>query len=80
MSARTWSESEREKQALAIRKWKPWTLSTGPQTTEGKKIVSKNAWKGGLWGEDRDTLKVAHATLRNQKNMLKDLKLKSHQG
>ena len=78
MSARTWSKSEREKQALAIRKWKPWTLSTGPQTSEGKKIVSRNAWKGGLGVVDRVTLKVVHAALRNQKNMLRDLTEQTH--
>ena len=73
MSARKWLKSERDKQSQAIQRWKPWELSTGPKTTEGKKIVSKNAWKGGLHPKDLEILKIANTTLREQKHMLQDL-------
>ena len=36
------------KQAEEIRRWMPWTLSTGPQTAEGKAKSSRNAWKGPM--------------------------------
>jgi hypothetical protein len=36
-----------EKQAKAIRRWRPWEHSTGPRTAEGKARSSMNAWKGG---------------------------------
>ena len=27
---------------------KPWLYSTGPRTSEGKAVVSRNAYKGGI--------------------------------
>jgi hypothetical protein len=39
-----WTPEARERQAALIREWKPWTRSTGPVTSRGKRKASKN-WK-----------------------------------
>ena len=61
-----WSPESRQKQAEAIRKWNPWTRSTGPRTEEGRARSSRNAWKGGLrasLGTYRDVLRqIEHST------------------
>ncbi len=48
MAARKWTLVQRQKQAELIRQWQPWKHSTGAKTAEGKKITSKNAYKGGV--------------------------------
>lgn len=51
MSKRTrksWSAEHRQKQAEAIRRWKPWKKSTGPRTVEGKNASRLNALKHGM--------------------------------
>jgi hypothetical protein len=45
--ANGWTPERRARQAVLIRKWKPWQQSTGPRTPEGKAKVSCNADKGG---------------------------------
>lgn len=45
---RIWTQEQRERQAEAIRKWKPWERSTGPNTDEGKAIAARNALKHGM--------------------------------
>ena len=55
-----WTPESRLKQAAAIRRWMPWTLSTGPVTAEGKARVARNAWKGGARAE----IKSWHLALR----------------
>jgi hypothetical protein len=40
-----WTDERRAKQAAAIRRWQPWTRSTGPRTPQGKAIVARNACK-----------------------------------
>ena len=42
-----WTPEARQKHSEALRRWQPWTRSTGPRTTEGKARSSRNAWKGG---------------------------------
>lgn len=37
-----WSQARRAKQAEAIRSWQPWTRSTGPRTSEGKRRAAAN--------------------------------------
>ena len=44
----TWSPERRAKQSQAIREWQPWAKSTGAKTPQGKAVVSRNAFKGGL--------------------------------
>jgi hypothetical protein len=40
-----WTDERRANQAAAIRRWQPWTKSTGPRTIEGKATSSRNADK-----------------------------------
>lgn len=42
----SWTPERRAKQAEAIRRWQPWSKSTGPRTEEGKARSSRNADKG----------------------------------
>ena len=49
---RHWTMEERKRQSELIRKWKPWTRSTGPKTSEGKEKAKMNAHKHGLRGQD----------------------------
>jgi hypothetical protein len=42
-----WSPDRKERQSAAIRQWKPWERSTGPLTSKGKALSSRNAFKGG---------------------------------
>jgi hypothetical protein len=37
-----------------IQRWKPWEISTGPRTAEGKATSARNGYKGG----ERDTLRL----------------------
>jgi hypothetical protein len=45
------------KQAEVIKRWKPWSQSTGPRTEKGKAVTSQNALVHGLrsasWLEER---------------------------
>lgn len=43
---RKWTAEQRKQQSLKIRQWQPWTKSTGPKTIQGKRIASRNAFKG----------------------------------
>ena len=45
--ASSWTPERRARQAALIRTWKPWQQATGPRTTDGKAVASKNAYKGG---------------------------------
>ena len=46
MAARKWTDAQRAKQSALINTWQPWQHSTGPKTSEGKAIISKNAHRG----------------------------------
>lgn len=45
--ANGWTPERRAHQAEAIRRWQPWTQSTGPRTAEGKARTARNGYKGG---------------------------------
>ena len=45
--ARKWTQSQTERQRALIQQWKPWELSTGAKTLEGKARVSQNGLKSG---------------------------------
>lgn len=69
--ARHWTHEERQRQAELIRKWQPWSKSTGPRTDEGKAKASANALKhGGSSKESREILKHLHSLLREQRKAL----------
>ena len=38
-----WTDERRARQAEAIQRWAPWTKSTGPRTSVGKAVSSRNA-------------------------------------
>lgn len=46
--ANGWTPDRKAKQARAIRQWKPWEKSTGPNSSQGKAKVASNATRHGL--------------------------------
>ena len=68
-----WTPERRARQAELIRSWRPWERSSGPQTTDGKAVVSRNAFKGGTRPEMRRLLAKARESLRDQLGMLEKL-------
>ena len=64
--ARIWTEQQRLMQSQAIREWQSWKSSTGARSAEGKKKVSRNAYKGGI----RPFLRELANVLRQQRNMI----------
>lgn len=71
MAARTWTAEQRQRQAEAIRRWKPWARSTGPRTLQGKAKVSGNAYSGNEWINLRQAIKALNQALRQQKDLLR---------
>ena len=51
--ATPWTPERRQRQAEAIRTWRPWERSTGPRSAEGKQRSSRNAYKGGVLQQRR---------------------------
>lgn len=45
--ANGWTSERRARQAMLIRRWRPWERSTGPKTPQGEDKASRNAYKGG---------------------------------
>ncbi len=45
---RQWTLEQRQQQAAAIRRWKPWQQSTGPKSDLGKHTAKMNAQKHGM--------------------------------
>ena len=67
--ANGWTKERRERQAELIRTWRPWEQSTGPRTNDGKSIVARNAYKGGV----RPLLRELAKSLREQEKMLREI-------
>ena len=65
-----WTPERRKKQSEAIRRWKPWSQSTGPKSPEGKAAVSGNAWNGGTWLKLRQAIKGLNQAMREQRDWL----------
>lgn len=64
-----WTPERRARQAEAIRRWQPWTRSTGPTTDAGKARTRVNAFKGG----QREALRALARALREQERSLREL-------
>ena len=71
MAARTWTQEQRRLQAEAIKRWKPWTQSTGPKTVQGRAKASRNAYSGNGWADLRQAVKAINQALREQKDLLR---------
>jgi hypothetical protein len=56
-----WTPERRAKQRIAIQRWQPWQYSTGAKTMEGKRRVSRNAYKGGVKPQLRNLAKLLRA-------------------
>jgi len=65
-----WTPERRARQAEAIRRWQPWTHSTGPRTEAGKERASLNAYKGGT----REVLRTLARVLAKQRDDLVSLR------
>ena len=70
MAARHWTPEQKQKQAELIRRWSPWTESTGPQSADGKQKSSLNAYKGGLGARLRRLSKEVNELLRKHQDFL----------
>ena len=68
--ANGWTPERKKRQADLIQGWKPWEKSTGPKSIEGKNIVSRNAWQGGV----RQVMRGLSAELRQQRRSLSEFK------
>ena len=70
MSARKWTLEQRLRQSEAIGRWKPWKLSTGAKTANGKAISSKNATKTGDSVYVRELIKQLNWLLKKQREFI----------
>lgn len=53
MPVRQWTDEQKKAQAEKIREYKPWLMSGGAHTDEGKKKSSQNALKTGEYTADK---------------------------
>jgi hypothetical protein len=70
--ANGWTLERRQRQAEAIKRWRPWEQSTGPVTPEGKSRVSRNAWKGGHRQSLLELSKMVNAEVRRARDFVTD--------
>ncbi len=71
MATRRWTEEQKHRQAELIRQWAPWTQSTGPQSVNGKRKASRNAYRGGMRAEVRALAKKVNELLRAQADLIR---------
>lgn len=67
--ANGWTPERKARQAELIRQWRPWEKSTGPRTSAGKRVSSRNRERGGL----RELLRSIGRALRAQRKGLETL-------
>jgi hypothetical protein len=60
-----WTAESRASQAALIREWQPWTRSTGPVTSRGKKKSAKN-WKKGSRGQFLQIVRTFRSIVRGE--------------
>ena len=65
-----WTPERRQRQADAIRTWRPWERSTGPKTAEGKERVARNAWRGGRREQLRELARMVNAEIRAARQLV----------
>lgn len=70
MAARLWTPEQRERQREAIKSWRPWEQSTGPQTTNGKAVVSRNGYKGGHRQMMRELSRRVNVEVREARELI----------
>lgn len=67
---RIWTQEDRDRQAKAVKNWKPWQESTGPKTEGGKAVSCQNALKHGVYSKN---FKALNKSLKKQTKWLEDL-------
>ena len=67
---RNWTAEQRLRQSEAIRRWKPWELSTGAKTAQGKTVSSNNATKTGDSASVRELVKDLNRLLKKQRGII----------
>ena len=65
--ATPWTPERRQRQAEAIRRWRPWERSTGPRSAEGKQRSSRNAYKGGVLQQLRTLSRELNSALADMR-------------
>jgi len=63
-TASGWTPERRAKQAVLLRRTRPWEKSTGPKTAEGKAVSSQNARLPEALREARERIADANAYAR----------------
>ncbi len=69
-AAAGWTPQRRQRQREAIQRRKPWLRSTGPVSPEGKAVVARNAYAGGLLAPLRAAVSDLHKAMREQRRLL----------
>ena len=64
--ANGWTPERRARQSELIRTWRPWEQATGPTSAEGKAVVARNAYTGGL----EPAMRLLRAAMRQQRDAL----------
>lgn len=67
--ANGWTAARKAQQAKMIRRWKPWTASTGPKSGPGKARSAMNRYRGGV----RRLVRKLRSCLREQDRLRRDI-------
>lgn len=61
--ANGWTSERKARQAILIKNWRPWEMSTGPKTEKGKACSAMRGYKG----EKRKNLRMLSHMLRKMR-------------
>jgi hypothetical protein len=64
----SWTNERRQQQSQRIRACRPWEKSTGPRSTEGRAISSRNAYVGSFKQEKRRIARLINQISRRHLN------------